>query len=458
MATGARRPSWPSPRGGVGDVGERGTGAGIRLGDRRMGRLAARTVPRHGPVPRHRRAPARSPWPGRPGLGRRGLARSGRPAFRCPSMPPSRPAAARAPSVSRPCIVRYTCVCDTLTYRIRLRILAGAVKRRNTSSARSTPGLRATPDPGRQLMFERLGSWTYRFRFLILIAWIVGGGLHGRGRPEPVGPGVHGPDHLPAGELAVAHRQGRHRASLPREHVLVVGDHHDGPPGRADRRGPGLARRVRRLGRERRGARASSASAVTDTATADSRPELEELFRAARRHVRAVRDQPQRRGRGRRGQGRRRASPRAPRRFRARWPRDPRHGRRGHQLRLPRGGPGRHGQHHDGHDHPRHPRAAGDLPGAARRPHPAGHHRRRVRGLAGRARLPGCRRLAGLLHPGDLPRGHGVRGRDRLRDLPDQPLPRRGVARRRLARRGQDHGQAHRRGHHRVGRHGDRRA
>ena len=25
-------------------------------------------------------------------------------------------------------------------------------------------------------MFERLGSWTYRFRFLILIAWIVGGG------------------------------------------------------------------------------------------------------------------------------------------------------------------------------------------------------------------------------------------------------------------------------------------
>ena len=197
-------------------------------------------------------------------------------------------------------------------------------------------------------------------------------------------------------------------------------------------------------------------SAATDTATADSRPELEELFRApdgtfelfavnlnvadagdeAKAVVELLREH---------------LADDRPRR-----PGDPRHRRRGHQLRLPRGGPGRHGQHDAGDDHPRHPRAAGHLPGAARRPHPAGHHRRRVRRLQGRARLPGGRRLAGLLHPGDLPRGHGVRGRDRLRDLPDQPLPRRGVARRRLARRRQGHGQAHRRGHHRVRRHGDR--
>ena len=189
----------PSPEAASG-LRERGTGAGIHLRDRRLGRL------RHGRSARRAARGPRSPWRDAPVLGRPSARAQGQPAFRCPSMPPSRPAAARAPSVSRLRIVRYTYVCDTLTYRIRLRILAGAVKRRNTPSARSTPGRAQRPDPGRHLMFERLGSWTYRFRFLILIAWIVGAVLHGRGRPEPVGPGSDGPDHLPA-------RRTRHRAS-----------------------------------------------------------------------------------------------------------------------------------------------------------------------------------------------------------------------------------------------------
>ena len=85
-------------------------------------------------------------------------------------------------------------------------------------------------------MFERLGSWTYRFRFLILIAWVVGAVFMAKAAPSLSGQGsTDQTTFLPANSPS-ARRQGRHRARLPREHVLVVGDHHDGPPRRADGR------------------------------------------------------------------------------------------------------------------------------------------------------------------------------------------------------------------------------
>ena len=155
-----------------------GAGTGIRLGDRRSGPVPGRRrVARHRLRGRGHRA-VRGRGPVR--MCGRGTAVS-----RSPSMPPSRPAAALAPSVSRPCVFRYTCVSDTLTYRIRARILAVAVKRRNplphfdTGSARrarpgEAPDVRAPglldlpvpiPDPRR---LDR------------------GRGLHGRGRAQPV--------------------------------------------------------------------------------------------------------------------------------------------------------------------------------------------------------------------------------------------------------------------------------
>ena len=38
-------------------------------------------------------------------------------------------------------------------------------------------------------MFERLGSWTFRFRFLIVIAWVITGALMGAFAPSLAGAG-----------------------------------------------------------------------------------------------------------------------------------------------------------------------------------------------------------------------------------------------------------------------------
>ena len=98
-------------------------------------------------------------------------------------------------------------------------------------------------------MFERLGSWTYRFRFLILIAWIVAAVFMATAAPSLSGQGsTDQTTFLPANSPSRIAKDAIERA-FPGQHVLVVGDDHDGPPRRADGRGPGLARRVRRLGR-----------------------------------------------------------------------------------------------------------------------------------------------------------------------------------------------------------------
>ena len=163
-------------------------------------------------------------------------------------------------------------------------------------------------------MFERLGSWTYRFRFLILIAWIVGAVFMAMVAPS-LPARADGPDHLPAGELASRVAKDAIERAFPGSTSSSSATITMDRPGGLTDGGPGLAGRVHRLGRERLGARRLR-SAATDTATADSRPGAGGAVPGARRHVRAVRRQPQRRGCGRRGQGRRGAPPRAPHRDR----------------------------------------------------------------------------------------------------------------------------------------------
>src|ERR671912_738139 len=110
-----------------------------------------------------------------------------------PSMPPSHPGAPREPAAALP-RRRYMTVLDTLTYRIRLRILASTAARRNPNLPDPHRHRRPRPRgcrPGEtaHLMFERLGSWTYRFRFLILVAWVIAAAFFGALSPSLSGQG-----------------------------------------------------------------------------------------------------------------------------------------------------------------------------------------------------------------------------------------------------------------------------
>jgi len=62
-------------------------------------------------------------------------------------------------------------------------------------------------------VFERLGSWTYRFRFLIVLGWIVAGGLMAAFAPSLAGSGTTDqPSFLPASAPSVAAHDAIERA------------------------------------------------------------------------------------------------------------------------------------------------------------------------------------------------------------------------------------------------------
>ena len=128
-------------------------------------------------------------------------------------------------------------------------------------------------------MFERLGSWTYRFRFLIVVAWIALAAFMAAFAPSLAGAGSSDQtSFLPASAPSVAARAAVERAfpgSTSSSSASVTLSRPDGLTA-AD-----LAFR------DRFAAWTSSAEApadlrdaVTGTETADSRPELENLLRS----------------------------------------------------------------------------------------------------------------------------------------------------------------------------------
>ena len=127
-------------------------------------------------------------------------------------------------------------------------------------------------------MFELLGSWTYRFRFLILIAWIVGAVFMAVAAPSLSGQGATDQTtFLPTNSPSRIAKDAIERAfpgSTSSSSATITMDR---PSGLTDE---DLAWRDAYAAWV-----ASDAAperlrvAVTDTATADSRPELEELFR-----------------------------------------------------------------------------------------------------------------------------------------------------------------------------------
>ena len=127
-------------------------------------------------------------------------------------------------------------------------------------------------------MFERLGSWTYRFRFLILIAWIVGAVFMAVAAPSLSGAGsTDQTTFLPATAPSRAAKDAIERAfpgSTSSSSATITMDRPGGLTD-ADRawRDAYTAWVVSDAAPER------LRSAAADTATADSRPELEELFR-----------------------------------------------------------------------------------------------------------------------------------------------------------------------------------
>ncbi|HEU0243556.1 MAG TPA: MMPL family transporter, partial [Candidatus Limnocylindrales bacterium] len=128
-------------------------------------------------------------------------------------------------------------------------------------------------------MFERLGSLTFRFRFLIVAAWILAGAAMAVFAPSLAGSGsTDQTTFLPANVPSVQARDAIERAFPGSTSASSASITMDRPSGitAADRRW-----------RDEFAAWATSdqapaelRAAVVDTATADSRPELEELFRA----------------------------------------------------------------------------------------------------------------------------------------------------------------------------------
>jgi RND superfamily putative drug exporter len=128
-------------------------------------------------------------------------------------------------------------------------------------------------------MFERLGSWTYRFRFLILIAWIVAAVFMAKAAPSLSGAGsTDQTSFLPANSPSRFAKDAIERAfpgSTSSSSATITMDR---PGGLTDAdlawRDAFTAWVVSDSAPER------LRSAATDTSTADSRPELKELFRA----------------------------------------------------------------------------------------------------------------------------------------------------------------------------------
>ena len=177
--------------------------------------------------------------------GRRARAHRSSPAKGVPIQAAQSPGRCSRPIVTARSVARYIFVSDTLTYRIRVRILASAAVPCNplllptpAPAARSGPSRRARP--GRPRMFERLGSWTYRFRFLIVLAWIVAAVVCARFAPSLAGAGLHRPGVVPAAHRAVGPGARRPRAGVPRQHGQLVRLDQLRTSVRPDRRGPRL--------------------------------------------------------------------------------------------------------------------------------------------------------------------------------------------------------------------------
>jgi RND superfamily putative drug exporter len=128
-------------------------------------------------------------------------------------------------------------------------------------------------------VFERLGSWTYRFRFLIVIAWVIAGVFMGVFAPSLAGSGsTDQTSFLPAGSPSKEAQQAIERAfpgstsassatiTLHRAGGLTAEDKAFRDEFAAWTTSPDAPEDLR--------------AAVTETETADSRPELEELLRS----------------------------------------------------------------------------------------------------------------------------------------------------------------------------------
>ena len=129
-------------------------------------------------------------------------------------------------------------------------------------------------------MFERLGSWTYRFRFLIVLAWVVAAIVLGTFAPSLAGQGsTDQTSFLPENSPSRAAKDAIERAfpgSTSTSSATITMDRPGGLTADdlawrdayvAWAAGPDAPEALR--------------SAVTETATADSRPELVDLYRAA---------------------------------------------------------------------------------------------------------------------------------------------------------------------------------
>ncbi len=128
-------------------------------------------------------------------------------------------------------------------------------------------------------MFERLGSWTYRFRFVILILWIIGAAFFGKFAPSLAGQGsTDQTTFLPANAPSAQAKAAIERAFPGSTSTSSVTITMDRPSGLtvADR----AWRDEFTTWVTSDQAPAELRAAATDTATADSRPELAELFRA----------------------------------------------------------------------------------------------------------------------------------------------------------------------------------
>jgi putative drug exporter of the RND superfamily len=128
-------------------------------------------------------------------------------------------------------------------------------------------------------MFDRLGSWTFRFRFLIIAAWIIGGVLCAKFAPSLAGSGsTDQASFLPPNAPSVIARDHMEKAfpgSTSSSSATITMDR------------PGGLTDADRAWRDAFTAWTTSADApeglrkaVTSTETADSRPELESMLRS----------------------------------------------------------------------------------------------------------------------------------------------------------------------------------
>ncbi len=128
-------------------------------------------------------------------------------------------------------------------------------------------------------MFERLGSWTFRFRFLILVGWIVAAAFFATSAPSLSGQGsTDQTTFLPQNSPSRVAKDALERAfpgSTSSSSATITMDR------------PGGLTDADMAWRDAFAAWAASdaaperlRAAVTDTETADSRPELKDLFRA----------------------------------------------------------------------------------------------------------------------------------------------------------------------------------